>query len=190
VVLIGLSGYAQAGKDTIGKILVDSFGFRRVSFADKLREVALAINPIIDYRALTGLGWQEVRLDEIVSEHGWELAKGRDEVRRLLQVIGTDAGRAILGDNIWVEAAFKGLEEGGRYVFTDVRFPNEAHAIRERNGKVFRVDRPGYGPVNNHPSETALDNYKFNAHIFNNRDIHSLEAKVQELLTWYDLSGA
>jgi hypothetical protein len=75
-------------------------------------------------------------------------------------------------------------------VFTDTRFTNEADAIRERNGKVFRISRPGYGPVNNHPSETALDTYKFQAHILNNRDIPSLEAKVQELLTWFDLSGA
>jgi hypothetical protein len=186
VVLIGLSGYAQAGKDTVGEILVEKFGFRRVGFADKLREFLYALNPAIPLD-----GPASDRLASIVDQHGWEYAKTHyTEVRKLLQRLGTDAGRAILGNNIWVEAAFKDLQEGGRYVFTDTRFTNEADAIRERNGKVFRISRPGYGPVNNHPSETALDNYKFQAHILNNRDIPSLEAKVQELLTWFDLSGA
>ena len=46
--IIGISGYATAGKDTIGEILVENHGFRRIAFADKLREVLLALNPIVD----------------------------------------------------------------------------------------------------------------------------------------------
>ena len=45
--LVGLSGYAQVGKDTVGKILVEKYGFERVSFADKLREVLYALDPTV-----------------------------------------------------------------------------------------------------------------------------------------------
>jgi hypothetical protein len=186
--LVGLSGYAQVGKDTVGRILTEKYGFERVSFADKLREVALAIDPLID--AVPGEERNQIhtmRLGPLVQQVGWEKAKQWPEVRRLLQVIGTDAGRAILGDNVWVDAAFKPLQPAKKYVFTDVRFPNEATAIRENGGILLRIERPGYGPVNNHPSETALDDSSLiNMVIFNNRDLHSLEVKVVEALRWFN----
>ncbi len=37
-VLIGLMGYARSGKDTIAKFLVSRLGFKRLSFADTLKE--------------------------------------------------------------------------------------------------------------------------------------------------------
>lgn len=172
--IVGLCGYARAGKDTAGHILVDHFGFQRVSFADKLREVALAIDPYV------GIGdrWELQRLSEAVRRLGWEKAKVNPEVRRLLQVIGTDAGRNILGSDVWVDAAFNGLPPEGRFVFTDVRFPNESKAIFAMGGTVYRITRPGCGPINNHPSETALDHIAF-PEIANDGtidDLHSLIA--------------
>jgi hypothetical protein len=69
--IIGLSGYAQSGKDTVAKILVDHYGFRRVAFADKIKEMVLETNPIvfIDEHQRT---W---RAAEYVSWKGWEKAK-------------------------------------------------------------------------------------------------------------------
>jgi dephospho-CoA kinase len=45
--VIGLTGYAQTGKDTVGEILVRDHGFKRVAFADAVRECVYALNPLI-----------------------------------------------------------------------------------------------------------------------------------------------
>ena len=76
--------------------------------------------------------------------------------RKLLQLLGTECGRDIIHPNIWVNALFAdyklskplGLEghdwsEGNlpKWIITDVRFPNEAQAIKDRGGIVIRVNR-------------------------------------------------
>ena len=45
--IVGITGYAQHGKDTAAQVLVTEFGFVRVGFADALKELALAVNPIV-----------------------------------------------------------------------------------------------------------------------------------------------
>jgi hypothetical protein len=98
----------------------------------------------------------------MVDIHGWDKVK-RDlpEARVLLQRMGTEVGRNLFGQDFWVEQALAGIARDGgtRYVFTDVRFPQEFDAIRARGGRLWRVMRPGVGPVNDHPSETALDHH-------------------------------
>jgi dephospho-CoA kinase len=46
--IIGLSGYARSGKDTVAELLCLNYGFRRISFADPMREAILILNPKID----------------------------------------------------------------------------------------------------------------------------------------------
>jgi hypothetical protein len=77
--------------------------------------------------------------------------------RILLQLLGTECGRQIIHPNIWVNALFadyKGKYLGAtddmkepvemcfpNWIITDVRFPNEAKAIKDRGGIVIRVER-------------------------------------------------
>jgi dephospho-CoA kinase len=46
--IIGLSGYSRSGKDEVAKILVEDYGFTRIAFADKIRELLYEMNPIVD----------------------------------------------------------------------------------------------------------------------------------------------
>lgn len=147
--------------------------------------------------------------------------------RKLLQLLGTECGREILHPNIWVNALFADYNDNdvnpikvrqGRltaleafnlsqnnkpnWIITDVRFPNEVKAIKDRGGIVIRVDRPREIPTDdegfvinldiykfgdkiidysNHPSETALDDYEFDYVIDNNSDIPSLIEKIKAL---------
>ncbi len=91
--------------------------------------------------------------------------------RKLLQLLGTDCGRDIIHPNIWVNALFADYTpimpqiRRGRmtslaasnavkeatfnpkypnWIITDVRFPNEAQAIKDRGGIVIRVNRGGF----------------------------------------------
>lgn len=179
--LIGVSGYAQAGKDSVGLILVENHGFKRTAFADRMRQMALAINPIIDF-AHEGFAGRPVRLDEIVSGVGWERAKKNEEVRSLLQKLGTDGGRVCLGEDVWVRATLRSIAKKANWVITDVRFPNEAAAIIARKGTLVRIVRPHNGPANGHVSERALDNYNFDYKIDNDGTLVELEEMVKHFV--------
>lgn len=182
--LIGISGYARSGKDEAAKVLVEKFGFRRVAFADKLREFLYALNPIIGYgkesldKPYVG---EAVFVNDVIDAIGWDGYKETGystEIRRLLQRLGTEAGRDVLWDSIWIDATLTNMDEGDRIVITDCRFPNEARAVREAGGQLWRIDRWGVGPANQHPSETSLDDYDFDRVIFNGGTLEEYRDKV------------
>lgn len=140
--LIGLNGLAGSGKDTVADILVKDYRFKRYSFADALRSIALAIDPIV---ACYWDDEEKIRLSTVIAEDGWDKAKREEpEVRRLLQVIGTEAGRDIFGPNVWVDIVRKKWEEEDKpdAVITDMRFPNEVEWVSWEGGWVVRINRP------------------------------------------------
>jgi hypothetical protein len=60
-----------------------------------------------------------------------------------------------IADDIWVRTVLENNANVPALVIPDVRFPNEASAIKARGGIIVRIKREGYEPVNNHISETA-----------------------------------
>jgi hypothetical protein len=113
-------------------------------------------------------------------------------VRDLLQILGTEAMRDGLHKNVWVNALMADYvpnctpdafnKDLPNWIITDTRFPNEAQAIKDKGGMVIKVDRPGVGPVNGHPSEDALKDYNFDYVIHNNGSINDLDKKVIEFI--------
>ena len=103
--------------------------------------------------------------------------------RKILQLLGTEAGRDIIHPNIWVNSLFADYTTDSNWIITDVRFPNEAKAIKDRGGIVVRIERPGgeshCGGA--HASETALDDYDFDIVINNDGTIEELIDKVKQL---------
>lgn len=68
------------------------------------------------------------------------------------------------------------------WIIPDVRFINEAKAIKERRGILIRVNR-GNTSTDNHISETELDNYlDFDATIDNRGSIDELIVSVKNIL--------
>jgi hypothetical protein len=164
--IIGLSGFARSGKDEAAKVLVQEFGFTRVAFADKLREMLYALNPIVQQKT----GWSDMlgnkvtatwTVQDVIDVHGWDGYKETvfgAEIRRLLQRLGTEAGRQILWDTIWIDAALNTVN-ADKIVVTDARFYNEFDAVRDRGGEIWRIERLGVGPANSHASEMEAVNY-------------------------------
>jgi hypothetical protein len=140
--LIGIAGARQSGKTTLANLLSERHGLRHTSFAEPMREFVAAI-----------LG---ISVDEL------EAAKESpvpwlDDVtpRWMLQTVGTEWGRRMIHEELWVRSALH--RAGSTAVLSDVRFPNEAHAIRDRGGYVLRVHRPEELAIGQHASETPLD---------------------------------
>lgn len=172
--IIGLMGYAGSGKDEVAKILVNKFNFERRAFADKIRDILYEMNP------MTGGEPLQIRVDS----DGWDKAKQHPEVRRLLQKLGVSA-RTHIGENVWVNSALFKLFANNLYVISDVRFENEVNAIKIIGGEIWRIERPGVGPVNNHVSETGLDNLSADRTLLNSGTLEDLEVLVKLRLDSY-----
>lgn len=198
--IIGLTGFAQSGKDTAASFLVER-GFKRLAFADILRQSLYNLNPIVavgmkrstpfdldDPTVLDHLTIKSGRVQDIVDSIGWDVAKVKfPEVRELLQRMGTEVGRELYGENFWVDMAMKQIKyntiahkEVGDYVITDVRFPNEEAAVHRAGGRLFRIERPGTGAVNPHASEQYVLRMPVDGVIFNDGDLNQYRVNVLE----------
>jgi len=144
--------------------------------------------------------------------------------RKLLQLLGTECGRNIIHPNIWINSLYadykpivphvrvrqKGMTASEarlafslatknaklpNWVITDMRFPNEAKAVKDRSGITIRVNRTydidksdilnnpeKAPPISFHESETALDNYEFDYVIDNSKGIDELISIVKYIL--------
>lgn len=184
--IIGLSGYARSGKDEAAKVLVEEYGFRRIAFADKLREVLYALNPIVSQYHYTTQTFEpaedNVYVQDVIKAYGWDGYKETPfgtEIRRLLQRLGTEAGRQTLWDSIWVDAALHDVTADDDVVIPDTRFPNEYDAVKQRGGQVWRINRLGVGPANSHASETSLDDFDFDMTIYNDGSLEEFKNKIR-----------
>lgn len=175
--IIGLAGKAGAGKNTVADILNRMFNFEQLAFADALKAQAVALDPIVAV-----YGDRPYHL----SEMGIALEEAKvkyPEVRRMLQRLGTEAGRDMFGQNIWVDRAFETMDkypEIDTWVITDVRFRNEVEAIQAAGGTVFRVVRDDgheLGDNTAHKSEVELDEMVL-PEIDNRGSREALEAEV------------
>jgi hypothetical protein len=208
--IIGVFGYAGSGKDTVGKLiqynmsktripikevledyinnewwLEEESGWEIKKWAGKLKTIASLITGIEVEK------FEDQEFKKTSLGHEWGMT-----VRDLLQKLGTEAMREGLHTNVWVNALMADYKPGPFYpdvpaedhaklpnwIITDTRFPNEAQAIKDKGGMVIKVDRPGVGPVNGHPSEDALKDYNFDYVIHNNGSINDLDKKVIEFI--------
>lgn len=182
-VLIGLCGYAGSGKDTAAAVLLKECNFQRVAFADPIRQAVMALDPLIpnpdDERGYS-------RLSELMNEREWAEVKEFAEVRRLMQVFGTEVGRNLIDSELWVKLAegkIRSTLSVGNTVVTDVRFPNEARLIKKFGGVLVRLSRPGFGPINEHVSDRASESWSYDHHLTNDGTVESLHEKMRELVS-------
>ena len=171
--IIGLTGYAQSGKSTVADYLVKKHGFTLIKFAGPLKSM------------MRGLGLGEREIEGDLKEKPCALLGGRTP-REAMQLLGTEWGRQHFGQNFWVnigmERAASVLDQGGQVVIDDVRFANEAAAIHIYGGKLFKITRPGVGPVNGHSSDNQK--LRHDLEIFNSRSIAGLQEAV-----WFALAS-
>ncbi len=163
--LIGLTGAAGCGKDTLASHLLhehpDYFIYH---FADPIKNM---VNELlgVDMRQWENREWKEAVVP-------W-LGKSP---RVLAQTIGTEWGRDIIHRDIWLLAAAQAYTcrdtlLGGGMIVPDVRFDNEADWIHSRGGVVVKVDRPGVASVAAHASENGLRADKIDATVVNDESV-------------------
>ena len=172
--IIGISGKMGSGKDTLAEMISTlSSGENQYMvkhYADKLKKiVSLLINVPVNL-----LNDQEFKKTNLSSDWGMT-------VRELLQKVGTDGLRNNVHENIWINSLYadylpkgfssmeeylKSLQPGDfvkmdlpNWVIADVRFPNEATAVKEKGGILVRINRD-LDITSDHASETSLDDWE------------------------------
>lgn len=131
--VIGFAGAAGSGKSTAAEFLEKGCGFRRVRFAGPLKAMIQA------------LGLTPDEIDGHLKESPCELLGGKTP-RWAMQSLGTEWGRELIGPDVWVNAWHRAVDNLPAHVHVvcdDVRFANEADAIRSRGGLVVLIERQG-----------------------------------------------
>jgi len=62
------------------------------------------------------------------------------EIRRWLQIIGTEYGRNVFGQDCWIRALDARIKDSPLVAVRDVRFENEIDYIRSRGGFIVHVE--------------------------------------------------
>jgi len=105
--------------------------------------------------------------------------------REFLQKLGTEFGREQIGDNVWIDTLLHSLEKDGSYIIPDVRFDNEAKAIKRYGGEIIKTVRITDNPIDDvmyeqavsmtaHKSEAGIDT-KYVDHTIVAQDLSQLK---------------
>jgi hypothetical protein len=198
--IIGLVGFIGSGKGTVGDIL-ETQGFSKDSFAKPLKDACSIMfgwpRELLEGDTEVSRKWREE------PDSFWSEKFGYSFTPRLaLQLMGTEAGRNVFHQDVWVISLLN-RAKGKDVVVTDVRFKNEINYIQQNGGVIVRVRRGeepdwyklaedaaagfssaimGMKDKGIHQSEWDWIGSEFNYTIDNDGTVNELGNKVKELL--------
>jgi hypothetical protein len=198
--ILGLGGFAEAGKDAFAERLETKHGWVRCGCSSGLEKALLILNPWVpvchafaDGKFLgedfTDGRYGMERYQDLHARIGYAASKENPEVRRLFQTLGTDVGRNLLGnERIWIDWLFKNVVQPARIeqknvVITGVRYPQELDAIHYHSGWDLWIQRGDKGPLNDHSSEHSLGIDDFSGVFRNDGTLDDLNKSVDD---WWD----
>lgn len=215
--IIGISGHAGAGKDTFASVLVERYGFVRMAFADKLKEIISdaydvpveffndrvlknEVHPNLCGEYITRkftsselVNWYAgihreldpkqsiLPPDTVASAIFHNLLPHNSPVspRKAAQIIGTEGFRTCVSPSVWIDYLISKARTYGRVVVTDVRFKDEAEAIKQSGGIMIGIYRDKIERYD-HVSEVGIAEIIESANIIidNNGTLEELKEKA------------
>lgn len=206
--ILGLTGFASVGKDTVADLLVAHLHFRKLAFADALRaevsdgfrvDMVYLTSPSTKNGPMAALSMRRAPIEFLAAvtlaiavprnangriEDAW-LDEPRSP-RQIAQWWGTEYRRA-QHPHYWTRImreriTFLERDGGQRFVVTDCRFSNEVDTLRAMGGLLWQVTRPGVDgattPEGQHTSVTSGAAFEPSAVIANTHDIRHLQQLV------------
>lgn len=201
--VVGVGGLLTSGKDAFADYLVTSWGYTKSFMSNPLHQWMLTQNPWIklDKRILCMENWywepgEFYSYREIVHQVGYTGAKEQTEIRQALQRIGTECGRKLISENVWVDAMKREIEAAQargitHVVVTGIRYENELKMIHSLGGETVWIERPlaraaheekirSADSTARHSSEVTLDRDRFDSEIINDGDLEHLYALADQ----------
>jgi hypothetical protein len=175
--IIGLTGKAGAGKDTVADRLVSNYGFVKYSLAGPLKAMLKVIGVDCENRETKELPHPVFGVSP----------------RVMAQALGTEWMRKCVAENGWIRLAanfirvtkeLNNLEDVPTVkgiVFSDVRFPNEAEFIRT-HGTLVHVWRPDVAPVAAHESENGIPFQDCDRALMNDKTVETAFRRLDDIM--------
>ena len=140
--IVGVAGFIGSGKDTIADYLITFKGFRRMSYAEPLKDAIASIfgwdRELLEGTTKYSREWRDT-IDPWWAER---LDIAHLTPRWVLQQWGTEVGRRAFHDDIWIASIENKLRSvKDDIVISDCRFPNELKSIKRAGGITIRVLR-------------------------------------------------
>lgn len=176
--ILGISGRSRVGKDTAAAAICESIqGAERVAFASHLKAVSAQL-----------FGFYGLKGEDYYEEHPDKRTEPLQTVGKTPVELWVEIGckmREVYPD-LWVDRALNAtrLDPVRLVVVSDVRFPNEAEAIRRRGGWVVRIGRPHGGQTHGSDDEFP-DGFKWDARIVNDGSVDDLKRVAVRLASNY-----
>jgi len=170
--IIGISGKARSGKDTVCGMIQDYLpNSHRYAFADPIKDACRVIFSWTDEHLYGNLKEVEDPFFKI-------------SPRKALQTLGSEWGRDMINRDLWLLVAEKFCNEHEHVIIPDIRFQNEYDWIKNNNGIIIHIERPGILIESSaHQSESLgltkmIDDY----YIVNNRSLDWLRSDVKRIV--------
>lgn len=175
--LIALHGLPGVGKDKFASCL-DRNCWSKVSFAAPLRN---GLSVMFD------IPMEDI--DNPTTKNAPNYKFGRS-IRYMLQTLGTEWGRNLIADDVWMKLAKEKISHqfslGMNVVNTDLRFSNEVDLVKSLGGYIIHIIRPDNSNadnanktgVSNHPSNFSIPSELIDYTIINDKSLQCFEDDV------------
>ena len=168
--VLGLTGRRGSGKSSVAKVLADIYDFEVMSFATPIKDM------------LSAMGIPDKYLHDPEFKEKPVPGYGKSG-RFMMQTLGTDWARNLIGQSVWVRAVKDRISELKLdVVLDDVRFENEASMIHAYGGMIVRIERPNIDAADEHRSERPLDDDHVD---YTLRNISPYESDLEYLVTGF-----
>ena len=179
--IIAFTGKAGSGKDTAANILIEKYGFIKISFAASLKDAVAAIfswpRDMLEGSTAESRAWREQK------DEWWSNRLSMNITpRHILQTWGTELCRDGFHEDIWIASLEKKLvcfPATTNIVITDCRFENEAAVIHKLGGKIIQIDRSSIDSESKHSSELGISQNTTDIIIYNKGTLEELEFAIE-----------
>jgi hypothetical protein len=156
--IIGIMGKAGAGKTTAAKFLMGKYGFRRVGFADAIKQHLYSLGLF---------SWDELWINKTKASRA-AMQEFGEWVRKYDFMFWNDKCASAIED-------LQRMNERN-IVVDDVRRVSEAEMIQAMGGKLLRIYRDEIDDITDysHPSEMEADDIICDAELRNNTSLDQL----------------
>lgn len=197
--ILGIGGGKGCGKDTVADILIKHYNYRKISWADPLKEMLsealnIPLNEFYDrtkddIRAVEINAEEAGKLLDLITESYGELENYTnlrlelqntkyESLRDLMQRFGTEFGRRKIDPEIWIKLTKNRVNPGDLLIFPDVRFKGEFDAIKELGGFMMKINRD-LDNQDSHESENLdIPDSEFDFLVDNNACLSSLHSDI------------
>lgn len=208
--VLGLGGALGSGKDAFADFIKEQprARVRVIGMSDPLLSASLILDPIIEVPQELGGGYRSFK--ELYEENDSDyvaMKKNYPYFRSFLQRLGTEFGRQMISEDVWVKVAnntiVELIERGYSVVITGIRYPNELdmlHNFIENNHSdkdkvttktmyVYRPDSEGETRksqadlIGSHSSENSLSPSDFQEVLVNDSTLEELKVKAKREYT-------